>query len=164
MTLLSRTALILALAAATPLASKASSCVNTAINNTCAPGCWSPDNVFNHDNDTLLCIPVQAGYYSPVGSNKRMKCDLGFVSFDTQGSECTPCPPGTMATPNHTACVPCLDGTYQDEEGQVLCKQCNPSQYKGQGANAITKDGYCLLIDNTNDDNNTDILSFTPTL
>jgi len=164
MTFLTRTTLILALAAALSLSSKASSCVHTSINDTCAPGCWSPDNVFDHDTDTLLCIPVEAGFYSPADSNEHMKCELGFVARDSQASECTSCPTGTMATPDHTACVPCLAGTYQDEEGQVLCKQCNPSQYKGQGANAITKDGYCLLIDNTNDDNNTDTLSFTTTL
>jgi len=149
MTLFSRATLILALAAALPRSSaEASSCVNTGINNTCAPGCWSSDNVFDHDNDALLCIPVQAGYYSPADSNERLKCELGFVAPNTQSYECTPCPSGTMATPDHTACVPCLAGTYQDDAGQVLCKQCNPLQYKGQGGNAITNDGYCLLIDN----------------
>jgi len=32
------------------------------------------------------------------------------------------CPPGTYS--NGTDCVPCLQGEYQDEEGQTECKPC----------------------------------------
>ena len=39
-------------------------------------------------------------------------------------SVCFPvnCPPGTYSSGR--SCVPCKEGLYQDEEGQVMCKPC----------------------------------------
>lgn len=140
-------------------AATANTLCNTGNNlNGCPAGCWSPgDNIFVQ-NDEIPCIPVGPGFYSPADSFERFACEAGHYSFTEDAAECTPCSPGTMGTPHGTACIDCPTGFYQDEYGQAICKSCHSARYKGEGANAVTHDGYCLLLALESESNNGDIV------
>ncbi|XP_072033776.1 uncharacterized protein [Amphiura filiformis] len=41
------------------------------------------------------------------------------------GARCVDCPPGTSYSIDDSTCLPCLIGSYQDAEGQMVCKTCS---------------------------------------
>ncbi|XP_014671305.1 PREDICTED: sushi, von Willebrand factor type A, EGF and pentraxin domain-containing protein 1-like [Priapulus caudatus] len=52
---------------------------------------------------------------------------------------CFNCPKGTYYNPEYRDCVGCLTGTYQDEEGQLDCKECPDNKTTiGEGGNAVS--------------------------
>lgn len=135
-------------------ATASSLCDTNPLNNACAPGCWRPDTGFLRNSDKLHCVGVDAGYFSPADSNERFACPPGFVSTTVKAAECTPCSAGSMALQDGTDCLSCPFGTYQDKQGQVVCKSCNPARFKGEGSSAMTNDGYCLFIESHGDNVN----------
>ena len=118
-------------------------CVNTP--GTCDAGCWNDDGIIL-DNGTRLCVPVEPGYYSPSGSNMRLKCEKGHFSSEYQAPSCIACEPGSIAVADGTGCMPCPRGTYQDAYGGKVCYSCNSDIYSRPGANRISSDGHCLLV------------------
>lgn len=127
----------------------------------CSPGCWNPDNIFLRGDEELHCIPTKPGHYSPADSNEELPCPEGHASSQPQATMCSPCPSGTMATPDGTSCLDCPTGSYQDLSAKSICKSCKSARYSGQGANAVTEEGYCLLLNVNEDTTDSNDLSFS---
>ena len=82
------------------------------------------------------CVNCEAGMFQE--SRGIFKCDSCFPGFfSMQGKDiCTKCAVGKHAFGQGQAndCNPCGPGTYTDEEGQSICKNCTAGTYK-QSAN-----------------------------
>ena len=84
----------------------------------------------------LSCIPGR--YQSKVEQVDCVDCVVGRASsLVARGSECEVCFAGRhQSESGMTACLSCTPGSFQDQKGQEICKEC-PENTKSEKANAV---------------------------
>ncbi|KAG9392629.1 FG-GAP repeat [Carpediemonas membranifera] len=84
---------------------------------------------YQDETGQTTCKVTAAGYYSSGDRATQLPCATGFYSYGRADS-CTEAELGYYALVNHTAHIPCNSGQFQDETGQLECKNVStPGQY-----------------------------------
>ncbi|KAG9396869.1 FG-GAP repeat [Carpediemonas membranifera] len=84
---------------------------------------------YQDETGQTTCKVTAAGYYPSGDRATQLPCATGFYSYGRADS-CTEAELGYYALVNHTAHIPCNSGQFQDETGQLECKNVStPGQY-----------------------------------
>eukprot|EP00760_Papus_ankaliazontas_P035525 PhM_4_TR7860/c0_g1_i1/m.66161 len=82
------------------------------------------------------CSRCAAGTTYDQAYKDCVPCPAG--TFEKPGSGCVACSAGTFSTAvgavSPLVCLPCTEGTYQDEEGKTTCKTCPSTAYCAVGS------------------------------
>lgn len=80
------------------------------------------------------CDECTRGRYSTLGQIECTNCTAGTSTTAEKSialSQCLPCPIGTMESDH--LCMPCHEGQYQNETGQIVCKPCPAPKWSAPG-------------------------------
>lgn len=110
----------------------------------CATGQYQQEQGQGDCND---CLP---GKYTELkGQTECSFCQLGqFTAMfgSSSSGDCQPCPAGTVGTFSGK-CVDCPESTWQDEEGQSDCKDCDSNLVVPYSKSRSTNSSDCFDID-----------------
>lgn len=99
----------------------------------CVPGSYCPEAA-------SAPLPCKEGTYSNAtdlsSANECIHSDPGFYAVTGSVTQ-TPCSPG-FAAPSRKmgSCTKCAAGTFQDGDGETVCKPCTPGSFCREGAGA----------------------------
>ena len=115
----------------------------------CGPG---------RDRSSSNCTKCVAGRWSTQGSNCQ-DCPKGYIAHNEESHECLMCLDGQESNSDHTQCISCLAGKYEEgyeckscargkfnqHEGQTSCESCPLNGTKPQTTNKTgqTSDSNC---------------------
>ncbi|BFZ15841.1 hypothetical protein BsWGS_18880 [Bradybaena similaris] len=83
--------------------------------------------------------------FKPVKKSLKLEKNVKELCRDGMqliNNSCIACPLGTSYNIKSRTCSLCLRGTFQDEEGQLFCKEC-PNPQPGSGVTGATRQSQC---------------------
>ena len=118
-----------------PSSASASACRST---KKCLCTLVCPPGTYQDQTWQSSCKPCASGYYQDQARQPLCKeCGTGkYNDLTTQTSESVACKndcnAGSYINFDKSACLNCIEGQYQDQDGQSNCKKCGTGKYNDQ--------------------------------